>query len=115
MNQQNIDMFLMMKGQYFSNDKLPYIQKKLVEIDDSKLGMLSAADFKNPTTLLVVGLVGGGLLGIDRFMLGQIGLGIVKLLTLGGCYIWAIIDLFLIMNATKQKNYDEFIRITHYL
>jgi TM2 domain-containing membrane protein YozV len=34
-----------------------------------------------------------GALGIDRFYRGQVGLGILKLLTMGGCGIWALIDL----------------------
>ncbi len=35
-------------------------------------------------------LLGG--LGVDRFVRGQIGLGVVKLLTCGGCGIWSLID-----------------------
>jgi hypothetical protein len=38
-----------------------------------------------------------GILGIDRFYLGYTGLGIVKLITLGACGIWALIDLILIV------------------
>jgi TM2 domain-containing membrane protein YozV len=37
-----------------------------------------------------------GSLGIDRFYLGQTGLGIGKLLTFGGCGIWSLIDFILI-------------------
>lgn len=37
-----------------------------------------------------------GSLGIDRFYLGYTGLGVLKLITVGGCGIWALIDIILI-------------------
>lgn len=37
-----------------------------------------------------------GSLGVDRFYLGHTGLGILKLLTGGGCGVWALIDIILI-------------------
>jgi TM2 domain-containing membrane protein YozV len=37
-----------------------------------------------------------GNLGIDRFYLGYTGLGVAKLLTVGGCGIWGLIDFIMI-------------------
>ena len=37
-----------------------------------------------------------GVFGVHRFYTGHIGIGIVQLLTLGGCGIWAFIDFILI-------------------
>lgn len=41
-----------------------------------------------------------GTLGVDRFIMGKVGTGILKLITFGGCGIWWLIDLILI--ATKH-------------
>lgn len=41
-----------------------------------------------------------GALGVHRFYTGHIGIGIVQLLTGGGCLIWAIIDLINIARGT---------------
>ena len=50
---------------------------------------------KDWTTLLILSILLGGL-GVDRFYAGHIGLGVLKLLTVGGCGIWALIVIVLV-------------------
>jgi TM2 domain-containing membrane protein YozV len=45
-----------------------------------------------------------GTLGVDRFYMGYTGLGIVKLLTLGGCGVWWLIDLILIATGNLKDS-----------
>jgi TM2 domain-containing membrane protein YozV len=46
-----------------------------------------------------------GILGIDRLYLGQIGLGILKLITIGGLGVWAFIDMLVIgCGAMRDKD-----------
>lgn len=72
-------------------------------MDESRFMYLSSVEFKDPTLLLILSIFVGGL-GVDRFFLGDIGMGILKLLTGGVCGILTIYDWFTIMKKTKEYN-----------
>ena len=107
MEAQKVDMFMMMNSKYFESHHLNAIREKLLTLDESKWGLVQTMQFKDPTTSLIVSLLAGHF-GIDRFMIGDTGMGVGKLLTCGGMGIWTIIDFFLIMGATREKNMETF-------
>ncbi|MBP5687376.1 MAG: TM2 domain-containing protein [Muribaculaceae bacterium] len=90
----------------FPVDKMPVIQQALGHMDENTFNNLSMLQFKSPMTALLLSIFCGSL-GVDRFYLGDTGLGIGKLLTAGGCGIWAIIDWFKIQDATREKNFEQ--------
>ena len=56
-----------------------------------------------------------GSFGVDRFYMGYIGTGIIKLLTFGGFGIWTTIDLFVIMaGAMKDKQDRDMLQFAEY-
>ena len=78
-------------------------------MDDDKWPMVQTLQFKDPTTSLLISIFAGAY-GIDRFYIGDTGMGVGKLLTCGGLGVWAIVDWFLIQGATKEKNMELFNR-----
>ena len=105
MDQQKIEMFLMSNREYFPEDKIVFIKDKLKTIDDEKFLLISSVELKNPLTMLLMSLFLGSL-GVDRFMLGDTGMGVLKLLTGGLCGILTIIDWFSVSKKAKEKNFN---------
>ena len=106
MDTQKVDMFVMSNAKFFESQDISIVRERLLKVDDSKWPIISTIQFKDPTTILIVSLL-AGTLGIDRFMIGDTGMGVGKLLTCGGFGIWAIIDLFMIQKATREKNIEK--------
>lgn len=75
------------------------------------LQVYSGRRIKSDTILIgaLVGLLGIG--GVQRFMLGQIGMGILFLLTAGLCYIGTIVDIVnykrLTLDENQKKAYES--------
>lgn len=56
-----------------------------------------------------------GIFGVDRFYLGRVGTGLLKLVTIGGFGIWAIIDLLAIMSGSmRDKQGRELLQFAEY-
>lgn len=78
-------------------EEMAYVQSLINDMTDAQaqqFAMAYSARRKDPTTILILALVGFvGFAGLHRFMLNQIGMGILYFLTAGLCIIGTIIDL----------------------
>lgn len=106
MDAQKVDMFVMTNQKYLPAEKIVFLKQKMMEIDETKFALASSVEFKDPTTLLLVSIF-LGFLGVDRFMLGETGMGILKLLTCGCCGILTIIDWFTVQKKAKELNFNN--------
>lgn len=106
MDTNKVDLFILTNAKYFDGYKIPAIRDLLLQTDESKWIYVQSLSFNDPSTLLIVSVIGGQF-GIDRFMNGDTGLGIAKLITCGGFGVWTIVDWFLIMGVTKDKNFEK--------
>ncbi|MBO5106582.1 MAG: TM2 domain-containing protein [Clostridia bacterium] len=110
MDAQKVDMFVMTNQKYFPAEKIVFLKQKLMEADESKFTLASTVELKDPTTILLLSLFLGGL-GVDRFMLHETGMGVLKLLTGGLCGILTIIDWFSVQKKAKDLNYNNIMTI----
>lgn len=111
MEQEKVNQLLMMMGSKIPSESIPMVRDRLLKSDMSESDFLILVNgMKDPTLSLILSIL-VGILGVDRFYIGDVGLGIGKLLTFGGCHIWALVDIFLIMGATKEKNLE--LLLTH--
>lgn len=106
LDQNKIDMYIMTNQKYFPEEKIVYLKDKLRTMDEEKFSLISTIEMKDPTTILLVSIFLGAL-GIDRFMLGDTGMGILKLLTCGCCGILTIIDWFTVSKKAKEANFNK--------
>lgn len=105
MESNQVDQMLIIYGSKLPAESLPMLRDHLLGMDYNMANMVFA-QMKDPTLSLVLSII-LGCYGIDRIYVGDVGLGILKLLTCGGCGIWWLIDLFLIMDKTRQANLEK--------
>ena len=105
MDSYQANQLLMVYGSKLPPASFPMVKERLEQLDDPMANTL-LAQLKDPTISLVLSILLGGY-GIDRIYIGEVGLGILKLLTCGGLGVWWLIDLFLIMERTRENNLNQ--------
>ena len=102
-NPDFVQQYIMANAKFFPEGSVNELGARLSKLSQNQFNAIQGIQLKDPMIMLLLSLFLGSW-GVDRFLLKEIGLGVVKLLTCGGCGIWTIIDWFLVMNKTREFN-----------
>lgn len=102
-NSDFVQQYIMANANFFPEGSVNELGARLSKLSQNQFNAIQGIQLKDPMIMLLLSLFLGGW-GVDRFLLKETGLGVVKLLTCGGCGIWTIIDWFLVMNKTREFN-----------
>lgn len=91
-----------------SGEEMLYVQALIKDLDDEKAGRFASVyrtRRKDPQLILITALLGFvGFAGVHRFIMGQIGMGILYFFTAGLCLIGTIMDLVNHRKLTFEHN-----------
>jgi len=105
METRKVDEMMMELQSKLPPEAIATVREKLLLSDENKAAEVMGA-IKNPVLILVTAWF-----MIDRFFLGQAGLGVFKIITCGGCNVWWIIDMFTAFKRTKDYNLKKVLEI----
>jgi|SRR3569833_1168701 len=104
---QNNNPYMMLPG--ISPEELGYIQQALTQLSENQqkaFYMNYTTKRKSPQDIMIFCIVGLCLVpGLQRFVTGQIGLGILYLFTAGLCIVGSIVDL--VNHKTLALEYNQ--------
>lgn len=103
MEKSKIDMYLGMNSDNFTQSDLMVLKQQLEKVDDNNFFMVQSSELQNPNTIFMIAV----LLGWERFWLDDTAMGILKVLTCGGCGIWWFIDMFSAKERARKYNFNK--------
>ena len=106
MDEQTVEQYLLVNQNFFPQEKLYFLKEKLLNLNEEQFYLLHSIELKDPIILFIVSIF-LGCFGVDRFLLNDNAIGVLKLITCGGCGIWTIVDWILIINKTKEYNFNK--------
>ena len=109
MTELDVEAFIVTNVKILDPSTLYIVKRKLLALHYIKSERIKSISFKYPMFALIISLL-FGVFEVDRLYIGNISLGILKLITLEGFGVWVIVYWFLIMRATRKANSKRILR-----
>lgn len=114
MEKNKVHAIMMQYRDLIDPENLPTLKNALERVDDSVYEELLLVPTKSPITTILLSVFCGGF-GVDRFYLGDVGLGVTKLLlitllaipTFGLISIWSLLDIYFCYRKAKEINFKN--------
>ncbi len=109
MEKEKVNALYMQYQDLVPQEQRMNLKRNLEKASDESYENVSMVKTYNPMIVLICSIFLGGL-GVDRFLIGDVGLGVCKLLfgwlTFG---IWPLVDIFFSYKKAKEKNLNNII------
>lgn len=117
MEQSKVYSIMMQYKELIPAENLPQLQRALENASDCVYERVSFLPTRSPLITLLLSVFCGAF-GVDRFYIGDIGLGITKLLLCTPCIIftfgigslWTLLDIYFCYEKAKKMNFDNLMR-----
>lgn len=106
MNQQAVDQYLAVNSKYFAPDKMEFLRQKLLVATEDQFMRVTYLSYKDPFLILMMSIFLGGW-GVDRFLMDDVVMGLVKIFTACLCGILWIYDIVTMSGKAKEMNFNN--------
>lgn len=104
MNSKSIGNYFEANSKFFKEEQISILRNAMTDAPDSKYDIVRTTKLRSPAAMTAIAIF---FPGFEKFFLGETGKGLLKLFTLGGFGIWAVIDWFKTSGHTKSYNYNK--------
>lgn len=115
MEQYTAEEYILKNSIYFEPNKIAYIREELGKLKYEQLNIVKTADLKNPSKVFVISIF-AGIIGADRFLIGDIKMGVLKLMPVIISFIIAYFGfIWLIATYETEPVADQALKLMHIL
>ena len=108
-----VDRFLVLNQNDLPDDKIPMLRQNMLHCSLNKLGDIQSLTCRRVENMQFISFMLGWS-GVDRMLLGEIGIGLLKLCTFGCFGLLMVYDWLAMPRKTRYYNYIEVMSVMDY-